>query len=84
MDPKIDTFCQIDISDLAILGVNKSHFLDFYKDFLELFWKFMGIVFRLKIPNFSPLGSCAALKNVDKTSPGLFICFAKLNLKFAF
>ena len=34
----------------------------------------MGIVFDLKRPTYSPLGSREALKNVDKDSPGLFIC----------
>ena len=33
MDPKIDTFCQIDISDLAILGVKKVVFWTFSKIF---------------------------------------------------
>ena len=33
MDPKIDTFCQIDICDLAILGVEKVVFWTFSKFF---------------------------------------------------
>ena len=45
IDSKIDTFCQIDIRDLAILGVEKVVFLTFSKFFLEL--KCLGIVFEL-------------------------------------
>jgi len=52
MDYKIDTFCQFDIRDLAILGGLKSRFLDFFKVLLELFRKFLGIVFDLKRPTF--------------------------------
>ena len=51
----------------------KSHFLDFFKVVLELFRKCLGIVFRIKKPTFSPLGSREALKNVNKASPEVFI-----------
>ena len=47
MDPKIDTFCQVNIRDLAILRVEKSRFLDFFEIILELFKKCLGIVFGL-------------------------------------
>ena len=56
--------------------------IDFFKVFLDLFRKCLGFVFDLNGPRFvlfatrnwvSPLGSCEALKNVDKASPGLFI-----------
>ena len=33
IDPKIDTFCQVDIRDLAILGVEKDVFWTFSKFF---------------------------------------------------
>ena len=46
---------------------------NFSEFFLELFCKFLGIIFRHKKPSYSPLGSREALKNVDKASPGLFI-----------
>ena len=52
MDSKIDTFCQIDIRDLAILGGRKSSFLDFFEVFLELFGKCLGIVFEQERPTF--------------------------------
>ena len=62
MDPKIDTFCQVDIRDLAILGVEKVVFSTFSK----LFWSCLGSVWAL----FSTLkglllGVFSALK-VDK------------------
>ena len=40
MDPKIDTFGQVDIRDLAILGVEKVVFWTFSK----LFWSCLGSV----------------------------------------
>ena len=87
MDPKIGTFGQVDIRDLAILGVEKTVFWTFSK----LFWSCLGSVqalfSTLKIPTFgciltpfytlathtscSPLGPRQALKNVDKASSAL-------------
>ena len=76
MTPKIEIFDQkfahfgrFEGSFLTILGVEKVVFWTFSK----LFGKCLSIVFRLKRPTFSPLGSREALKNVDKASPGLFI-----------
>ena len=43
MDPKIDTFGQVDIRDLAILGVEKVVFWTFSK----LFWSCSGSVWAL-------------------------------------
>ena len=43
MDPKIDTFGQVDIHDLAILGVKKVIFWTFSK----LFWSCLGSVWAL-------------------------------------
>ena len=52
MDSKIDTFGQIDIRDLAILGGRKSRFLDFFKVILELFRKSNRHCFRSLKSNF--------------------------------
>ena len=52
MDPKIDTFGQVGIRDLAILGGQKSRFLDVFEVVLELFRNRLGIVFDLKRPTF--------------------------------
>ena len=62
MDPKIDTFGQVDIRDLAILGVEKTVFWTFSK----LFWIFLGSVWALFSTLKGPLlGVILALK-VDK------------------
>ena len=62
MDPKIDTFGQVDIRDLAILGVEKTVFWTFSK----LFWSCLGSVWALFSTLKGPLlGVILALK-VDK------------------
>ena len=35
MDQKIDTFCQVDTRVLAVLGIEKIRFVDFYEDFFD-------------------------------------------------
>ena len=57
--------------------------MDFFKVVLELFRKCLGIVFGLKGPVFSPLGSREALKNVDKASPGVFILNSR-NMEYSY
>ena len=52
MDPKINTFGQVDIRVLALFGGRKSRFLDFLKVVFEFFRKYLGIVFELKRPTF--------------------------------
>ena len=89
MDPKIDTFGQVDIRDLAIFLVEKVVFSTFSK----LFWSCLGSVWALflalkcplldvfkphlilfAIHNYcSPLGSREALINIDKASPGFLV-----------
>ena len=62
MDQKIDTFGQVDIRDLAILGVEKVVFWTFSK----LFWSCLGSVWALFSTLKGPLlGVFSALK-VDK------------------
>ena len=74
MDPKIDTFCQIDISDLAILGVKKVDFWTFSK----LFWSCLGSVRALFSTLEGPLlGVFSALK-VDKWPRKLRFCVKKM------
>ena len=68
MDLKIDTFCQIDIRDLAILGVEKVVFWifsKFFKGCLGSVWaSFLDLKGLLTL-----LWGPAALKKVDKASP---------------
>ena len=59
MTPKIKIFGQkfahfgtFEGPFLTILGAKKSLFLDFFKVLLQLFKKFLGIVFGLKRPTF--------------------------------
>ena len=64
IDPKIGTFCRIGIRDLAILGHfggQKSRILAIFKVVLELFKKYLGIVFRLRRPIFKCIVSSKGL-----------------------
>ena len=59
-DPKIGTFCRIGIRDLAILGHfggQKNRILAIFKVVLELFKKYLGIIFDIKRPSFGSIFS---------------------------
>ena len=58
IDPQIDTFVQVDIRFLAILGVEKVVFWTFSR----LLWTYLESVFGLKRPTFA----CILAPKVDK------------------
>ena len=62
MDPKIDTFGQVDIRDLAILGVEKVVFWTFSK----LFWSCLGSVWALFLTLKGLLLVVFSARKVDK------------------
>ena len=62
MDPKIDTFGQVDIRDLAILGVKKVDFWTFSK----LFWSSFRSVWALFLDLEGPLLGVFSARKVDK------------------
>ena len=62
MDPKVDTFGQVDIRDLAILGVEKVVFWTFSK----LFWSCLGSVWALFLTLKGPLLGVFSAPKVDK------------------
>ena len=62
MDPKIDTFCQVDTRVLAILGVEKVVFWTFS----ELFWSWLGSVWALCLTLKGLLLGVFSAPKVDK------------------